>query len=116
MIKNFIKRTQQKVEKFVKKRNSPVLAKLYFSSIEMMKPFYFTQEFLLSTGLRRKKNGDYIRILNKKGAKGRSRITQRYKGGIYAKEKNGIYKPIHKRAERGWVQTVGRIKRPNPRI
>lgn len=63
MLKEVIKNTQKKVEKYVKNRKSPVVAKCYFWVIEMMKPFYFTNEFLLTTGLKRKSSSKYKSIV-----------------------------------------------------
>lgn len=63
MIKKILKNTQPKIEKYVKNKNSSILVKPYFFAVKMLKPFYFTNEFLLMFGFKRKSKSSYDSII-----------------------------------------------------
>lgn len=48
----------------------------------------------------RKRNGNFVPILNKNGV-----LTRNYRGGIYiARDNGGRFEPVHKAMENGWLQ------------
>jgi len=62
-MKKILKNTQRKIEKYIKSNNSSILVKPYFLAVKMMKPFSFTNEFLLMSGLRRRSKSNYDSII-----------------------------------------------------
>lgn len=63
MIKRFIKNSQIKLEVRVKKNPKSFLAKLYMQALNISRPLYFSNEFLLIKGLKRKPRGNQRSIL-----------------------------------------------------
>jgi len=62
MIKHFIKTSQKKLEARVKDKPDSFLAKFYVKGLTVLRPLYFTNEFLLIKGLK-KQGGDQQSIL-----------------------------------------------------
>jgi hypothetical protein len=54
----------------------------------------------------RKRNGQFVPILNKKG-----QITKNYRGGIYTSRNGRNFKPVHKRMENNWIDIEAQNRR-----
>jgi hypothetical protein len=63
MSKAVIKKYQRKLEKSVKENDQSVLAKAYVKLLDVARPLYFTEEFLLLNGLKGKVESDQKSIL-----------------------------------------------------
>ena len=63
MSKAVIKKYQRKLEKSVKENDQSVLAKAYVKLLDVARPLYFTEEFLLLNGLKGKVESDQTSIL-----------------------------------------------------
>lgn len=53
MVKQFIKKKQRRLEKSVKENDNSLTAKVYVKLLSWLRPFYFTDEFLLVNGFKK---------------------------------------------------------------
>ena len=63
MSKQVIKKYQRKLEKRVKENDQSLLSKAYVKLLDVARPLYFTEEFLLLNGLKRNIESDQKSIL-----------------------------------------------------
>lgn len=63
MLKKNIKVGQQKIEKYIKNNRVPLITKLYTLFLYVLRPVYFSNEFLLINGLKRKVSSNQQSII-----------------------------------------------------
>ena len=54
MVKQVIKNVQGKFEKYVKENEQSFFSRIYINLLTTLRPFYFSDEFLLMKGLKKK--------------------------------------------------------------